>query len=331
MTNNTASTPFRWGIIGTGNIANVVAKEIVTSGRHVICAVYSRTYAKASKFSTKFGAKCYDELEKFLSDPDIDGVYIASPHSAHYSNMKKCIQFKKPVLCEKAFTVNAAQTQALTDYAKQQNVFIAEGMWTRFLPAVRQAKSWIEEGKIGKVSSVSASFGIPMQLIKPFISDRVYLPKYAGGSLLDLGVYPISLAEFLFGMPDGVNCKMEIKNGIDVDEEIEFLYDGFSASLSSTFKKMLNHTAVIEGSLGKISLPRFSRAKKAILIECGKKIVFNDNSGYIFEFDACANDIKKGLLESSVMPLSKSHDVMMLMDECRKQNNLVYPTEIETL
>ncbi len=325
------STPFRWGIIGTGNIANVVALEIVKSGRHAISAVFSRTYSRAQQFAQKFGATSYAEIEKFLASPDIDGVYIASPHSAHYANMQKCIQFNKPILCEKAFTVNAKQADAIATLAKERKVFVAEGMWTRFLPAVQQAKQWLDEGKIGEIKSVEASFGMPMKLIKSFISDRVYLPKYAGGSLLDLGVYPISLSEFLFGMPKKLDCKMTILDGIDVYETVKLDYDGFSCFLSSSFKKAQKHTAVIEGSLGKILLPRFSRAKKAVLIQNGKKTVYRNKTGYISEFDSCANDIKQGLTESSVMPLIETCRVMSLLDECRNQNNLAYPAEIEKI
>lgn len=322
---------FNWGVIGTGNIARIVCREITGSGRHRVVAVYSRTVERARKFADRFGAKCYADEEAFFADRNIDAVYIATPHSSHYYYLMRCVAHRIPVLTEKPFTVNACQAQAVFDAAKRENVFVCEGMWTRFLPVVKEVRRRTEASAIGEVLSFEGAFTLPLRLIRPFTPERVYKPEYAGGALLDLGVYPISFAQMLMGMPEKTVCSQTIKDGIDCEDNIQLHYKKGASRLFSSFNTLASFTGTIHGSEGKIVLPDFSRPVKAVIHGKNKKEVVRGKKGYVYEFDQCAEDISKGFVESSVISPHDTISVMKIMDECRRQNGLVYPCGIEEL
>ncbi len=325
---------FRWGVIGTGMIAKVVCKEIVKSGRHEIAAVYSRTYERAHKFAKKYGAKCYSDLEEMLSDKDVDAVYIATPHSVHYSNLIACINAGKPAFAEKAFTVNAAQAERVFTLAKEKKVLVCEAMWTRFQPVVLEVAETVERGEIGEIKSFRGGFSTPATWVKPFLSDRLFKPEYAGGALLDVGVYPISFSHMLLGVPDVVECRAKLENGIDMNDDILLKYAcGAVCSLTCTLEGLKSFTGVIEGENGKIIIPNYSRPKKATVYgEDGSvKRVIKGNKGYIYEFDAFADSVRRGETECVFMTGKDTVEVMNIMDECRKKTGLSYPENIERL
>ena len=321
---------FKWGVIGTGNIANTVCREIVAGGRHKVAAVYSRTLSKAQKFAEKFGAKCYDDAEAFFADGDIEAVYIATPHSAHYKYLLQSIRYGVPALVEKPFTVNAAQAETVFAAAAEKKVFVCEAMWTRFLPVVRKVVERVEQGKIGRVTGFDGAFTMPLRLIKPFISDRVYKAEYAGGAILDLGVYPIAFSEMLMGMPDKIDCCQKVIDGVDYEDVIELKYADRVSKLYSSFTGLKSFTGVVRGSAGKIIIPNFSRpVKAAVYSSDGKKEILRGKKGYVYEFDACAADILAGRTVSTVMKPQSTINVLKIVDECRRQNGLVYPEEVE--
>ncbi|HIU82884.1 MAG TPA: Gfo/Idh/MocA family oxidoreductase [Candidatus Faecicola pullistercoris] len=323
---------FKWGVIGTGSIANTVFGQITGSGRHCAVAVYSRTLSKAEKFAKKFNAVCYDDIEKFFADERMDAVYIATPHSAHYRYLTECINHNVPVLTEKSFTVNARQAEAVFQLSKEKGVFVCEAMWTRFQPVIKDVIKWIEDGAIGELRGFDGAFSMPLQICKPFVSERVYKAEYAGGALLDLGVYPVSIAEMLFGVPDKVVCKQIIEENVDLEDKIELYYGNAKCNLSCTFKGLKSFTGTIYGTKGKIVIPMFTRPRKAVLYAGGKKVgVKKAENSYVFQFDKAEEDIRKGLIESSVMKAANTINVMRIMDECRKQNGLVYPERIEKI
>ena len=281
---------FKWGVIGTGNIANTVCREIcreiVAGGRHKVAAVYSRTLSKAQKFAEKFGAKCYDDAEAFFADGDIEAVYIATPHSAHYKYLLQSIRYGVPALVEKPFTVNAAQAEAVFAAAAEKKVFVCEAMWTRFLPVVRKVVERVEQGKIGRVTGFDGAFTMPLRLIKPFISDRVYKAEYAGGAILDLGVYPIAFSEMLMGMPDKIDCCQKVIDGVDYEDVIKLKYADGVSKLYSSFTGLKSFTGVVRGSAGKIIIPNFSRPVKAVLYSNdGKKEILRGKKGYVAKHD----------------------------------------------
>lgn len=323
---------FRWGVIGTGNIAKTVCDSIVKSGRHEVVAAYSRTAARAAKFAKRYGAKSYTDKEDFFADKNIDAVYIATPHSAHYLYLIDCINHGVPALCEKSFTVNAEQAKAVFDLAREKKVFVCEAMWTRFAPFLDEVKKWIEDGAIGKVKSFDGKFCMPLKLIKPFVPERVYRAEYAGGSLLDLGVYPVSFAHMLLGVPDKTECDMVVKDGIDYAEDIKLHYADGVCKLYSSLTDLTSFTGTVYGEKGKIVIPNFTRPKKAYLYTGGKKVESKKGKcGYVYEFDKCAEDIRAGRVESSVMTAKDTLEVMRIMDECRRQNALAYPDKVESL
>lgn len=323
---------FRWGVIGAGMIAKAVCKEIVKSGRHEIAAVYSRTYENARKFAKKYGAKCYRSLEEMLADKDVDAVYIATPHSAHYSNLIACINAGKPALAEKAFTVNAEQAKKAFELAKEKNVLICEAMWTRFLPVVLEVAEAVGKGEIGEIKSFTGGFSTPATWVRPFLSDRLFKPEYAGGALLDVGVYPISFSHMLLGVPDAVECSARLENGIDMTDEILLKYAGGAVCfLTCTLEGLKSFTGVIAGDKGRIVMPNYTRPKKATVYGADAKVkrVIKGKKGYIYEFDAFADCVRRGETECVFMTEKDTVEVMNIMDECRKKTGLRYPESIE--
>lgn len=321
---------FNWAFIGSGNIACKVAQEITKSGRHRIISVYSRTKERAERFARHYNSECYDQLESAIQNENVDGVYIATPHSAHYSNMLSALEGMKPVLCEKSFTVNYAQARHIIKLYEQNNIYLAEAMWTRFNPVVRQVNEWVRSGQLGRILSMKASFCTPMSWAKSTIPDRVFKPQTAGGALLDLGVYTISYAQMLFGNAEDIKCRMVRKKGIDRSERIELLMGDIPCKLSSSMDSLRPFTAVIKGEKGVIKVPMFYRPTRAIMrLKDGREERVESRAGYIHQFDEVAQEMKSGALQSPFIPHCDTLEVMRIMDECRLQGGLRYPEEID--
>lgn len=322
---------FRWGVIGAGMIASVVCKEIVKSGRHEVAAVYSRTFGKALKLARRYDAVCYGSLEEMLKDERVDAVYVATPHSAHYDNMTACVLAGKPVLAEKSFTVNAAQAEKVFGLAKQKKVPVCEAMWTRFQPVVLEIAETIERGEIGNVKSFRGGFSTPATWVRPFLSDRLFKPEYAGGALLDVGVYPVSFSHMLLGVPKEIRCVSEIADGIDYSDSVILSYDGAECRLGCTLKGLRSFKGVIEGDKGMIVAPNYTRPKKAVVYDENgkKKRVIKGKRGYVYEFDAFADCVRRGETECRFMTANDTVEVMKILDECRRQAGLTYPQNVE--
>lgn len=326
-------TEFRWLVIGTGRIAGTVMREITKTGRHTVTAVFSRTKSKAQKFADRFGAAVEVDIDSALKRKDVDGVYIATPHSVHYPYLIKCIDAGIPVLCEKAFTVNREQAKAVLDRAEEKGVYVLEGMWTRFNPVVRHICDWVRSGKIGDIKFISANFCLPVKITKPFMSDRVWKPEYAGGALLDLGVYPIAYCHMLLGSPSTLTCKTRLDGGVDYDDNIVLTYENPDATcrLNCSFDGLKTYHSKIVGTKGYIKSNMFYKPTRATLVtDEGRKTV-KCKRGYIYEFDAFALDVREGKKQNEFMPHSATLDVMTMLDLCREQNNFKYPETIENL
>lgn len=321
---------FNWAFIGGGNIATKVAQEITRNGRHRIVSVYSRSRERAEDFARRFNSHCYDELESAIQNKDVDGVYIATPHSAHYSNMLKAAVCKKPLLCEKSFTVNYAQARHIIKLYEQNNIYLAEAMWTRFNPVVRQVTEWVRSGQLGRILSMKASFCTPMSWVKNSIPNRVFTPQTAGGTLLDLGVYPISYAQMLFGKASNIRCKMVLRGGIDRCEKIELQMGDVTCKLSSSMDSFRSFTAVIKGEKGVIKVPMFYRPTHAIMkLKDGRLDRVESQAGYIHQFESVAQEMLSGALQSPFIPHNDTLEVMRIMDECRSQGGLKYSEKID--
>ncbi len=313
----------RWGYIGSGNIAFKVAESTVKHG-HPISCVYSRNKETAQNLANKYSAEIAENLEEFLQKDTIDAVYIATPHTSHMHYAIEALKAGKPVLCEKPVGINEQEVREIIDCAKQSNIYFVEGMWTWFSPVTLKVKEWIANERIGKIEKVNVSYSFP-GILKPATS-RVRDPKTAGGALLDIGIYPITYCYKLFGYPQKIECKGTVKDGIDVKEKITLYYDGFTCDISvSLFKVSENMT--IKGSDGRIDLPVFHVAPLAKLKSKNGNEIFTGATDYITEFDRCAEEIKAGKNESDFIPFSQTIDCMRIMDECRRQMNLIYPCE----
>lgn len=315
---------FRWAYIGSGSIAKNTAMNI-TKGNHQIVSVYSRTFAKAKDFAEKHGAVAYEDFESAVNRNDVDGVYIATPHTSHVEYAVKAMKLGKPVLCEKPVGVSVKDVDALINASKETNTYFCEAMWTWFSPVALTVKDWVKSGEIGEIKNVVINYAFPGILMPK--TSRVLTPETAGGALLDVGIYPITYCYNLFGVLEKISCNGEIKDGIDIAETVVLDYGAFKCTLNMSLCK-LKETCEIEGTKGNISLPVFFHmASKAILKNDNGKRVFKGKTDYLTEFNCVAEEIKQGKTESSYIPFDATRECMKIMDECRKQMNLVYPFE----
>ena len=315
---------FRWAYIGSGGIAHSTAREI-TKGNHAVVSVYSRTKAKAEEFAAKYGAVAYDSFEEAVLREDVDGVYIATPHNSHLDYSLRAMKAGKAVLCEKPVGVSFAEVRQMTDTARQTDTYFCEAMWTWFSDVALTVKKWVSEGKIGQVKSVTVNYSFP-GIFMPKTS-RVLTPETAGGALLDVGIYPITYCYNLFGVPEKIECKGLLKNGIDIGERVILHYKGFRCKLNISLL-YVNESCTIKGTEGEISLPVFFHmASRAVLRNKNGKEVYKGKTDYLTQFDAVAKEIKEGRTESLYIPFEATEECMKIMDECRRQMGLVYPFE----
>lgn len=318
---------FRWCFIGTGRLANIVAKEILKSGRHEIVSCYSRNPKARKTFSTKYHCAEYADAAEAMNDERVDAIYIVTPHNVHFSFAKEALLLKRPVLLEKPFTVDEEETKELISLAKQNDVFLAEAMWTWYHGASLEVKDWISHDEIGKIKSARFTY----HLNSVHYASRVADPKRAGGALLDITVYPIAYAYQLFGMPLKIESKAIIENGIDLIDEIKFFYeDGMSVDISTSiidYKGL--EKARIYSEKGMIKINSYHHANRATLKMEKKKIAYHPQEkrhiSYIYEFDEVASCVNEGRKESIHYPLKSTLDVMHIIKTVKEQINLNYP------
>ncbi len=315
---------FRWAYIGSGSIACSTAKDI-TKGNHSVASVYSRNYEKAKDFAEKYGATAYDDFYSAICRDDVDGVYIATPHTSHVEYAAECMKKGKPVLCEKPVGVSLKDVDSLIDTAKATDTYFCEAMWTWFSDVALTVKKWVQNGEIGEIREVVINYAFPGIMMPK--TSRVLMPETAGGALLDIGIYPITYCYNLFGYPEEIHCKGKIRNGIDISEKVILQYEGFKCTLNMSLC-YVRENCLIVGSKGKISLPVFFHmASRAILKNEKGKTVFEGKTDYLTEFTKVAEEIKEGRKESRFIPFEATRDCMRIMDECRRQMGLVYPFE----
>ncbi|MGD9909634.1 MAG: Gfo/Idh/MocA family protein [Candidatus Izemoplasmatales bacterium] len=322
----------KFGVIGAGRIAATFSKA-ADGIQENLYAVASRDLAKAEEFAKKYGfEKAYGSYEEMLEDPLVDCVYIATPHGFHYEQMKLCLEKGKNILCEKAFTLNLAQAEEILAIAKEKNLFVMEAMWTRFLPTILEVKKMIDEDTIGEIFQIEGNFGFNSN---HSLSDRLFNPLLGGGALLDIGIYPITLANLFLGIPDSFDTSCVFsETGVDQSNEIIYYYPEAKAVLKSSFMEDITQDAYIYGTKGYFYIPNFHRAEVATLYNNNHKVVrviehkhiVNGMEYEIFEVVKC---LKKKQLESKVMPHETTLEIMRQMDEIRANWNLKYPQELE--
>lgn len=315
---------FRWAYIGSGNIANSTAKDIM-KGDHMITSVYSRNFEKAKNFAKKYNACAFDDFETAVNRDDVDAVYIATPHTSHVDYAVRAMRLGKPVLCEKPVGVSIHDVDILIETAKETNTYFCEAMWTWFSDVALTVKKWVQNSEIGEIKEVVINYAFPGIMMPK--TSRVLTPDTAGGALLDIGIYPITYCYNLFGYPKNIHCKGNIKDGIDISETVTLEYESFKCTLNMSLCR-LKENCIITGSKGTIGLPVFFHmASKAILKNEKGKQIFNGKTDYLTEFTRAAQEIKDGKVQSAYIPFSATRDCMKIMDECRRQMKLVYPFE----
>lgn len=324
---------YKWGIIGLGKIARKFANDLLQISHAELHAVASRTLEKAKAFADEYGAtNFYGSYEEMILQGELDAVYIATPHVFHFENTLLCLQNKVAVLCEKPFAMNSDEVQQMIASAKANDTFLMEAFWTRFLPATLKVLEIIKEGKIGDVLSIKADFGFKAPTDT---NGRLYNINLGGGSLLDIGLYPVFLALQILGKPDAVKAFAKLGD-TKIDEECNMLfhYDaGHSAILNSSILYDTPTEAYIYGTNGMIHIPRrWHESDKFTLHLEGQspqEISFEYNcKGYRYEAEEVMRCLSAGKKESDILPLSFSLDLMNLLDSIRKEINLVYPQDL---
>ncbi len=322
-----------WGIMATGKIAHTFAKAVnsVEGARLYACA--SRSAEKAEEFGKQYGAeKCYGSYEELAADENIDVIYVASPMSCHYENVKLCFEYGRNVLCEKSITINSAQLRELIGIAREKKLFFMEAMWTKCLPAFRKAKEWVAGGRIGEIKAIRADFSNAVDFDE---SDRLFRPELGGGALLDLSVYPLSLITSFLGFePKKISSAVNIdKLGVDMDEAVIMQYENAYASFVSGFDIDNENRAVIVGTEGRIAFnPWFFCTDTVRLYGRDNRLVEEFISphpcnGYEFEIMEVQECLADGLTESRLNPLSDTLAIMDIMDGLRKEWGFAYPEE----
>ena len=323
----------KWGIIGCGGIAGMFASSLSCLENGRLLAGASRASGRAAEFAEKHGVeRVYTDYESLVSDSDVDAVYIATTHNFHFENVKLCLEHGKHVLCEKPFTVNAAQTQELIALAYENHLFLMEAVWTRFLPAIVKLRELLADGVIGEVLTVKADFSIAGEF---GVEHRLRSKALAGGALLDLGIYPVTFASVVFGeQPSRIQSSV-ILGDTGVDDRSFYLFEyegGQCAQLSSSFTHYAPTEALVCGSEGYIRIPWFLAAQE-LQIHHGDeppeiiKLPYAEGENFTFEIAHAMECITAEQTESDIMPLSETLAIMQTMDTLRGQWGLEYPGE----
>lgn len=322
----------RWGVLGTGNIAAQFVTDAALQDGVYVWAVASRTdttallFAKRHRIPVAFGQ--YIDL---VQDPDVDIVYIATPHTAHAECALLAIEHGKHVLIEKPFAVNAVEARRIVDAARANGTFAMEAMWTRFLPHIARARDMVERGELGDVRSLTADFG---ERFPRDLNSRAYNPDLAGGALLDLGIYTVSFASMLFGAPEKVVSTTNLTStGVDAQTSVTLTYSG--GRMAVLFTSIEAHSATrasINGTRARLEIDGdFLAPADMSLIEDGGRrraiSIAHEGRGLRHQAREVERCLSAGIAESPVMPLDESIAIMETLDEIRTQNGLTYPAD----
>ena len=319
----------QWGIIGLGKIANKFASDLILSEHSVIQCVASRDRTKAKAFSEKFKAVRYTEsYENLALDPNVDIVYIATPHSFHFEHTMMCLENGKSVLCEKPMGMDSDQVKRMVEEARARNLFFMEGIWTRFIPATEKLLELIYDKHIGDIISVRADFGFKADFDP---EGRIYKKELGAGSLLDIGIYPIYLSLLLCGMPNEIKAMARFTE-TEVDSYCSMLFNyenNTKAILESTIEADTPIEAYIYGTQGHIKLhSRFHHSEKISLYKNGHAEEIFDlkykGEGYYHEIEEVYQCMINGKTESTKHSLQCTQDLMAIIDRVKKAINLEY-------
>jgi len=323
---------FNWGILGPGGIAKAFAEDLKRLDGHAIAAVGSRTLTNAQSFANTFGGTAYGSYEELVADPQVDAIYVATPHPAHKENVILALNAGKPVLCEKPFAVNAAEAQQMVDAAHKNGVALMEAMWARFLPHYAQVREIIQSGVLGKIHTIQADHG--QRLADQNIS-RLVEPSLAGGALLDLGIYPVSFAHMILGNPSKITSSAVLTDkGVDAQTSMIFDYaDGAQAVLNTTMIEQTPCRAVVAGLNGWLEIDRtfYNPASMRVVLNDGTTTEYPSSyvgHGLREQAEVFKQLVTSGQQQSQILNWQDTVDIMKTLDQVRSQIGLKYPFEL---
>jgi len=326
----------RWGILSTGAIARQFAQGLTSVPDAELVAVGSRTQAAADRFGDAFRVpRRHASYRAVAEDPDVDVVYIGTPHNLHCENTLMCLEAGKPVLCEKPFAINAAQAERMVALARSKRLFLMEALWTRYLPAMIELRRLLAAGTIGPIRMIEADFGFRPEY-DPL--GRLYNPDLGGGALLDIGIYPISLTAMLLGLPARMTAIAEIgRTGVDERSAVVLAYPGGElAVLTFSLTTDMPSEILVLGIEGWIRVhgPIYRPEKLTVSLKAAAGARTErvlplpvTGNGYNYEAAEVMRRLREGALESPGMMLDESLAIMRLMDAIRAQWGLRYPGE----
>ncbi len=312
----------KWGVIGPGNIASNFVSDFQHVANGEVVAVGSRSKSRAREFADRHAIEVsYGSYDELCQSDEVDAIYVATPHNFHFEQASLAIKYGKAVLCEKPITTSLKDFHVLRRLAAENKTLLMEGMWTYFLPAIKKAKQWVNEGRIGVIKHVKSDFGFYADFDP---QNRLFNPELAGGALLDIGVYPIALANyFLEGLPTDIKVhSRKASTGVDSDVMMSFTYPEVMATLHASLECRLPNYTYIIGDKGYIEIPNAWQAKICSLyIESERIDHYNDgrnNFGFNYEIEAFNADFLAGRLESSIMLHQSSEQLQSLMEKVAK-------------
>lgn len=323
------------GILGAGRMAAVMAETIkkmnaAKDNTVVLCAIASRDISRAHAFATENNIPlAYGSYSEMLQNPDIDCVYIATPHSHHYQHLQLCIDYGKHVLCEKAFTVNALQAQDILRSACEKEVLVTEAIWTRYQPIRGFIQDELASGSIGDAKMITANLCYPV-----LHKERIVKKELAGGALLDVGIYPLNFAEMLFGHASKIygSC-IKNENGVDMTDSITMEWeDGKVAVLNASVQVVSDRNGVVYGTDGYLVVENINNPQGFCVYDRNYRLIKKISApvqitGYEYELRETADCIAAGKLECPSMPHEETIRIMTLMDHLRAQMGIFYPCE----
>ena len=314
----------RWGILGTGLIAHTFATDLQLTDSGVVTAVGSRSQGSADQFAAAFDiANRHASYEALVVDPDVDVIYVATPHPMHRDNAILALQAGKHVLVEKPFTMNATEAREVVQVARENGLFAMEAMWTRFLPHIRVIRDWLDQGVLGEIVTVTADHG---QWFAQDPQFRLFAPELGGGALLDLGIYPVSFASMVLGTPNRiVSISDPAFTGVDAQTSILLGYaGGAQALLTCTLRAKSPTRASIVGTDARIEIDGdfYAPTRVTLILRSGDLTSIesaHEGRGLRHQADEAAHRLAVGDLESPLMTLDETISIMETMDEVQAQ------------
>ena len=332
----TAIATFNWAILGLGNIARKFAQDLPRVEGAKLVAVGSRSAERARAFADEFGAEhSAGSYAATFDGPRVDAVYIATPHTGHHALTLMCLERGIPVLCEKPLGLNATEVEEMVATARRTGTYLMEAVWSRFIPALVAMKAAVDAGEIGTLEGLRADFGFRGRPREDFSRDRMYNPALGGGALLDIGIYPVWLAQLLFGAPERIQATARLTDlGADVDTQVTLEYPG--GRLAHCYSTLLGDTktdALLLGTEGELHVHRKFHHAHGYSILRGEDVppenhyYAYEGNGYQFEARAVMDDLAAGRTESAQWSLGDSLQLHRTLTEVRRLIGVRYPGE----